>query len=100
MADLHVPCWRPGDTILIAAGGSHVACNIQIKKPICIVSLPSMFLSPEDVNRDLIWRMLPALCTKHLFFVGATVNPFYFHQIGGGDLPDDTVLTCSRGFDK
>ncbi|PWZ12872.1 F-box protein SKIP5 [Zea mays] len=47
---------RPGDTILIAAGGSHVACNIQIKKPICI--------------------------------------------IGGGDLPDDTVLTCSRGFDK
>ncbi|KAL5659592.1 hypothetical protein ACJX0J_032755, partial [Zea mays] len=46
---------RPGDTILIAAGGSHVACNIQIKKPICI--------------------------------------------IGGGDLPDDTVLTCSRGFD-
>ncbi|ONM60403.1 F-box protein SKIP5 [Zea mays] len=47
---------RPGDTILIAAGGSHVACNIQIKKPICI--------------------------------------------IGGGDLPDDTVLTCSRGFDN
>jgi len=47
---------RPGDTILIAAGGTHIACNIQIKKPICI--------------------------------------------IGGGELPDDTVLTCSRGSDN
>jgi hypothetical protein len=47
---------RPGDTILIAAGGTHVARNIQIKKPLCI--------------------------------------------IGGGELPDDTVLTCSRGSDK
>ncbi|KAL6657116.1 hypothetical protein ACP70R_004896 [Stipagrostis hirtigluma subsp. patula] len=47
---------RPGDTIFIAAGGAHVACNIQIKKPICI--------------------------------------------IGGGELPDDTVLTCSRGSDN
>jgi hypothetical protein len=33
MADLHVPYWRPSDTC-----GSHVACNIQINKPICIVS--------------------------------------------------------------
>ncbi|KAB8106701.1 hypothetical protein EE612_041156, partial [Oryza sativa] len=47
---------RPGDTILIAAGGTHVARNIQIKKPLCI--------------------------------------------IGGGELPDDTVLTCSRGSDN
>ncbi|WOL06719.1 hypothetical protein Cni_G15453 [Canna indica] len=44
---------RPGDTILIAPGGNHIACNIQIKKPLCL--------------------------------------------IGGGKLPDDTVLTCSRG---
>ncbi|MQL91827.1 hypothetical protein Taro_024446 [Colocasia esculenta] len=43
---------RPGDTILIAAGGSHLASDIQIKKPLCLV--------------------------------------------GGGDLPDDTILTCSR----
>lgn len=28
---------RPGDTILIAAGGSHVTSNIQIKKPLCLV---------------------------------------------------------------
>ncbi|XP_068660752.1 F-box protein SKIP5 isoform X2 [Aristolochia californica] len=28
---------RPGDTILIAAGGSHVAHNIQIKKPLCLM---------------------------------------------------------------
>lgn len=29
---------RPGDTILIAAGGNHVASNIQIEKPLCLVS--------------------------------------------------------------
>ncbi|KAI0527289.1 hypothetical protein KFK09_002888 [Dendrobium nobile] len=44
---------RPGDTILISAGGNHIAHNIQIKKPLCL--------------------------------------------IGGGELPDDTVLTCLRG---
>ncbi|CAK9145462.1 unnamed protein product [Ilex paraguariensis] len=46
----------PGDTILIAAGGSHVASNIQIKKPLCL--------------------------------------------IGGGELPDNTTLICSRGSDS
>ncbi|KAK3028939.1 hypothetical protein RJ639_039537 [Escallonia herrerae] len=47
---------RPGDTILIAAGGTHLASNIQIKKPLCL--------------------------------------------IGGGELPDDTALICSRGSDS
>ncbi|KAL0007120.1 hypothetical protein SO802_008622 [Lithocarpus litseifolius] len=47
---------RPGDTILIAAGGSHRASNIQIKKPLCL--------------------------------------------IGGGELPDETTLICSRGSDS
>ncbi|KAL7616751.1 hypothetical protein Lser_V15G04171 [Lactuca serriola] len=47
---------RPGDTILIGAGGFHSASNIQIKKPLCL--------------------------------------------IGGGDLPDDTTLLCSRGSDS
>ncbi|KAM7512392.1 hypothetical protein LguiB_011267 [Lonicera macranthoides] len=47
---------RPGDTILIGAGGTHLASNIQIKKPLCL--------------------------------------------IGGGDLPDDTTLACSRGSDS
>lgn len=47
---------RPGDTILIAADGNHVASNIQIKKPLCL--------------------------------------------IGAGNVPDDTVLTCSRGSDS
>ncbi|KAE8038369.1 hypothetical protein FH972_010889 [Carpinus fangiana] len=28
---------RPGDTILIAAGGIHRASNIQIKKPLCLI---------------------------------------------------------------
>ncbi|WOH14741.1 hypothetical protein DCAR_0934263 [Daucus carota subsp. sativus] len=44
---------RPGDTILIGAGGSHIASNIQIKKPLCL--------------------------------------------IGGGDVPEETTLICSRG---
>ncbi|KAK6933950.1 F-box domain [Dillenia turbinata] len=47
---------RPGDTILIGAGGTHLASNIQIKKPLCL--------------------------------------------IGGGELPDDTTLICSRGSDS
>ncbi|KAE8669886.1 F-box protein SKIP5 [Hibiscus syriacus] len=28
---------RTGDTILIAAGGSHLASNIQIKRPLCLI---------------------------------------------------------------
>ncbi|XP_031252015.1 F-box protein SKIP5-like [Pistacia vera] len=47
---------RPGDTILISSGGSHLACNIQIRKPLCL--------------------------------------------IGGGELPDETTLICSRGSDS
>ncbi|XP_010554478.1 PREDICTED: F-box protein SKIP5 [Tarenaya hassleriana] len=47
---------RPGDTILIGAGGSHRVSNIQIKKPLCL--------------------------------------------IGGGELPDETTLICSRGSDS
>ncbi|KAJ6713279.1 PROTEIN NESSUN DORMA [Salix purpurea] len=47
---------RPGDTILIAAGGRHLASNIQINKPLCL--------------------------------------------IGGGELPDETTLLCSRGSDS
>lgn len=28
---------RPGDTVLIAPGADHVASNIQIKKPLCLI---------------------------------------------------------------
>lgn len=35
--------YRPGDTILIAAGGKHLACDIQIKKPLCLVCLKVIF---------------------------------------------------------
>ena len=35
--EMAVSAARPGDTILIAAGGSHLASNIQIKKPLCLV---------------------------------------------------------------
>ncbi|XP_010515975.1 PREDICTED: F-box protein SKIP5 isoform X1 [Camelina sativa] len=47
---------RPGDTILIGAGGNHHVSNIQIKKPLCLV--------------------------------------------GGGEIPDETTLICSRGSDS
>lgn len=36
---------RPGDTILIAAGGKHLASNIQIKKPLCLVGISSLFIT-------------------------------------------------------
>jgi hypothetical protein len=36
----------PITPFFIAAGGSHVACNIQINKPICIVSFA--FHVPES----------------------------------------------------
>ncbi|XP_020273696.1 F-box protein SKIP5 isoform X2 [Asparagus officinalis] len=36
---------RPGDTILIAAGGNHVASNIQIKKPLCLIGAGDL---PDD----------------------------------------------------
>ncbi|XP_050896936.1 F-box protein SKIP5-like [Lathyrus oleraceus] len=47
---------RPGDTILIAAVGTHRVANIQINKPLCL--------------------------------------------IGAVEIPDDTMLTCSRGSDS
>ncbi|PPE01678.1 hypothetical protein GOBAR_DD01334 [Gossypium barbadense] len=62
--------FRPGDTILIAAGGSHLASNIQIKKPLCLLLLlPHFYLN-------------------------------YFLQIGGGELPDETTVICLRGSDS
>ncbi|XP_021774437.1 F-box protein SKIP5-like [Chenopodium quinoa] len=54
--DAAVSAAKPGDTILIAAGGVHFTSNIQIKKPLCL--------------------------------------------IGGGELPEETTLLCSRGTDS
>ncbi|KAK2386068.1 SKP1/ASK-interacting protein [Trifolium repens] len=36
---------RPGDTILIAAGGTHRVSNIQIKKPLCLIGAGEI---PDD----------------------------------------------------
>lgn len=38
---------RPGDTILIAAGGIHLTSNIQIKKPICLTGAGEL---PDDTT--------------------------------------------------
>ncbi|KAJ0245727.1 F-box protein SKIP5 [Hirschfeldia incana] len=35
--ELAVSAARPGDTILIGAGGNHLVSNIQIKKPLCLI---------------------------------------------------------------
>ncbi|KAL2319267.1 hypothetical protein Fmac_028236 [Flemingia macrophylla] len=39
--------YRPGDTILIAAGGSHCVANIQIKKPLCLIGAGEL---PDDTT--------------------------------------------------
>ncbi|RYQ86633.1 hypothetical protein Ahy_B10g106289 isoform B [Arachis hypogaea] len=44
---------RPGDTILIAAGGVHCVSNIQIKKPICLVSCPILLYDKEEMKYHL-----------------------------------------------
>lgn len=38
---------RPGDTILIAAGGVHITSNIQIKKPLCLIGAGEV---PEETT--------------------------------------------------
>ncbi|KAL8028646.1 hypothetical protein ABFX02_14G174600 [Erythranthe guttata] len=38
---------RPGDTILIAAGGIHRTSNIQIKKPLCLIGAGEI---PDDTT--------------------------------------------------
>ncbi|XP_014501901.1 F-box protein SKIP5 isoform X3 [Vigna radiata var. radiata] len=38
---------RPGDTILIAAGGSHHVANIQIRKPLCLIGAGEL---PDDTT--------------------------------------------------
>ncbi|KAK9741938.1 hypothetical protein RND81_03G138400 [Saponaria officinalis] len=47
---------KPGEIILIAAGGVHITSNVPIRKPLCLV--------------------------------------------GGGELPEETTLLCSRGSDS
>uniref|UniRef100_A0A803MYC3 F-box domain-containing protein n=1 Tax=Chenopodium quinoa TaxID=63459 RepID=A0A803MYC3_CHEQI len=41
--DAAVSAAKPGDTILIAAGGVHFTSNIQIKKPLCLRPEPLPF---------------------------------------------------------
>ncbi|XP_051124123.1 F-box protein SKIP5 isoform X2 [Andrographis paniculata] len=38
---------RPGDTVLIAAGGIHQTSNIQIKKPLCLIGAGEL---PDDTT--------------------------------------------------
>ncbi|XP_072997562.1 F-box protein SKIP5 isoform X2 [Typha latifolia] len=78
---------RPGDTILIATGGNHVACNVQIKKPLCL----------ESVNLVLELLLLRKKCCTIKRNIWPCSLVSVIHQIGGGELPDDTILTCSRG---
>ncbi|XP_060183627.1 F-box protein SKIP5 isoform X1 [Lycium barbarum] len=45
--EMAVSAARPGDTILIAAGGSHCVSNIQIEKPLCLIGAGE---SPDDTT--------------------------------------------------
>lgn len=47
---------RPGDTILIGAGGNHRVSNIQIKKPLCLVCLWMIICLVWWL--DISWRFL------------------------------------------
>ncbi|GFY94949.1 SKP1/ASK-interacting protein 5 [Actinidia rufa] len=49
---------RPGDTILIAAGGTHHASNIQIKKPLCLVENQVNFPSMDDWDSSCLHQVL------------------------------------------
>ncbi|XP_062118478.1 polyribonucleotide nucleotidyltransferase 1, chloroplastic-like [Humulus lupulus] len=46
--DSAVAAARPGNTILIAAGGMHLASNIQIKKPLCLIGGGEL---PDEIVR-------------------------------------------------
>ncbi|KAF9593941.1 hypothetical protein IFM89_026184 [Coptis chinensis] len=74
---------RPGDTILIAAGGNYLVCNIQINKPLCLV---------------LFRFLLTAIISKYCFC--PLIADIFSCRSVGGELPDEAVLICSRGSDS
>ncbi|KAL1103682.1 hypothetical protein V6Z11_D04G016500 [Gossypium hirsutum] len=84
--------FRPGDIILIAAGGSHLASNIQIKKPLCLISqrrcllIMAMGVKPEVGHT----------CLRHISVPDTNTQM----EIGGGELPDETTVICLRGSDS
>ncbi|KAL6560534.1 F-box protein skip5 [Orobanche gracilis] len=45
--EIAVSAARPGDTILIAAGGIHRTSNIQIRKPLCLIGAGDL---PDDTT--------------------------------------------------
>ncbi|KAF9688766.1 hypothetical protein SADUNF_Sadunf01G0022300 [Salix dunnii] len=104
---------RPGDTILIAAGGRHLASNIQINKPLCLVCADDLYLViPGDsvhntlrIGIALIQPYLPDPLSllERLCFMFCPWKLIVVDQlliIGGGELPDETTLLCSRGSDS
>ncbi|XP_016728051.1 F-box protein SKIP5 isoform X2 [Gossypium hirsutum] len=85
---------RPGDTILIAAGGSHLASNIQIKKPLCLISQRGCLLI-------MVMGVKPEVghtCLRHISV--SDINTQNRNNIGGGELPDETNVICLRGSDS
>ncbi|KAJ6961457.1 hypothetical protein NC652_000395 [Populus alba x Populus x berolinensis] len=128
---------RPGDTILIAAGGRHLASNIQINKPLCLVCADDLYpviqYTVHNTRRIGITLIQPYLpdpqsLLEHLCFMFCpwkmiivdqlliVISFFSFNDsrfyhmkkssfmnhshIGGGQLPDETTLLCSRGSDS
>lgn len=65
------PC-RPGDTILIAAGGRHLASNIQISKPLCLVCLEVL-----GHSKNLIKVLLILALNFSGAFYNNRINFFY-----------------------
>ncbi|KAL6514893.1 F-box protein skip5 [Orobanche gracilis] len=79
--EIAVSAARPGDTILIAAGGIHRTSNIQIRKPLCLLNYAGIGHNDRTFSR----------------VDGDSKGCLMESWIGAGDLPDDTTLICSRG---
>ncbi|KAL6513377.1 F-box protein skip5 [Orobanche gracilis] len=56
---------RPGDTILIAAGGFHRTSNIQIRKPLCLIGTGDL---PDDTT------LICSRCSERFACVGVVVT--------------------------
>ncbi|KAK8357864.1 hypothetical protein V6Z12_A05G445200 [Gossypium hirsutum] len=86
---------RPGDTILIAAGGSHLASNIQIKKPLCLIGGGEL---PDETNVICLRGSDSALeflstCKLTNLTVKAELGCCLLHR-SGRLIIDECILQC------
>ncbi|XP_018480121.1 F-box protein SKIP5-like [Raphanus sativus] len=86
---------RPGDTILIGAGGNFLVSNIQIKKPLCLVCLIIYHMSRWTLHNRGSDSALELLSTCKLanLTVKAELGCCLLHR-SGRVTTDGCVLQC------